>query len=79
MEGRTSNPKARGTAYHLGFGGGGSGLRVYGIKPQEYKCLIGWILPPPSNSWIIIITWLYIALNRTPNIDCHWVGAVPNL
>ena len=21
---------------------------------------------------------LYIALNRTPNIDCYWVGAVPN-
>ena len=34
---------------------------------------------PLSNSWIIIIVWLYIALNRTPNIDCYWVGAVPNL
>ena len=33
---------------------------------------------PLSNSWIIIIMWLYIALNRTPNIDCYW-GAVPNL
>ena len=38
-----------------------------------------WILPPLSNSWIIIIIWLYIAFNRTPNIDCYWVGAVPNL
>ena len=27
-----------------------------------------------SNSWIIIIIWLYIALNRTPNIDCYCVG-----
>ena len=25
----------------------------------------------------MIIIWLYIALNRTPNIDCYWVGAVP--
>ena len=23
--------------------------------------------------------WLYIALNRTANTDCYWVGAVPNL
>ena len=30
-----------------------------------------------SNSWIISKIWLYIALNRTPNIDCYWVGAVP--
>ena len=37
----------------------------------------GWILPPLSNSCIIIIMWLYIALNRTPYIDCYWVGAVP--
>ena len=27
----------------------------------------------------MIIIWLYIALNRTPNIDCYWVRAVPNL
>ena len=32
---------------------------------------------PLGNSWIISIMWLYIALNRTPNIDCYWVGAVP--
>ena len=37
----------------------------------------GWILPPLSNSWIIITIWLYIALNKTPNLDCYWVGAVP--
>ena len=22
---------------------------------------------------------IYIALNRTPNMDCYWLGAVPNL
>ena len=33
--------------------------------------------PPLSNSWILIIIWLYIALNRIPNIDCFWEGAVP--
>ena len=22
--------------------------------------------------------WLYIALNRSPNIDCYWLGAVLN-
>ena len=40
-----------------------------------------WVLPPLSNSWIlsIFIMGLYIALNRTPNIDCYCVGAVPNL
>ena len=32
---------------------------------------------PLSNSWIINIVRLYIALNGTPNIDCYWVGAVP--
>ena len=45
--------------------------------PAQTRCL-HWVLPPLSNSWIIIIIWLYIALNRTPNIDCYWVGAVPN-
>ena len=37
------------------------------------------VLPPFSNSWIMNIIWLYIALNRTPNIDCYWVGAVPKV
>ena len=40
---------------------------------------IFWMLPPLSNSWITVIIWLYIALNRTPNIDCYWVGAVPKV
>ena len=35
--------------------------------------------PPLSNSWIMNIIWLYIALNRTPNIGCSWVGAVPKV
>ena len=38
---------------------------------------LGWVLPPLSNSWIISIIWLYIALKRTPNIDRYWAGAVP--
>ena len=28
---------------------------------------LGWVLPPLSNSWIITMIWLYIALNRMPN------------
>ena len=43
-----------------------------------WEYLIPWVLSPLSNSWIIIIIWLYIALSRTPNIDSYWVGAVPN-
>ena len=53
---------------HEGLGFNGL-LRVWGL---------GWVLPPLSNSWIISIVCLYIALNRTPNIDCYWGGAVPN-
>ena len=30
--------------------------------------------PPLGNSWRIIVIWLYIALTRTPNIDCYWGG-----
>ena len=33
-----------------------------------------WLLPPLSNSWIILIIWFYIAPSRTPNIDCYWRG-----
>ena len=29
---------------------------------------------PLSNIWIISIIWLYIILNRTPNIDCYGGG-----
>ena len=35
--------------------------------------------PPLSNNWRIPIIWLYIALNRIPNIDCYWVGALPKV
>ena len=34
----------------------------------------GWVLPPLDKHFNMVI---YIALNRTPNIDCYWVGAVP--
>ena len=53
-------------------------LRLYNPKLEAQKKMphLGYCL---SNSWIIHIIWLYIALNRTPNIDCYWVGAVPNL
>ena len=40
--------------------------------------VIGWVLPPLSNSWILTITWLYIARTRTPNIDCYWVEQYPS-
>ena len=46
----------------------GSGLKIEGI---------GWVLPLLSNSWIImiiIILWLYIYVNRTPNLDCYGGG-----
>ena len=43
----------------------GLGVRALGLS---------WVLPPLSNSWIIAIIWLYIALNRTPNIACYWGG-----
>ena len=37
------------------------------------------VLLPLSNSWIIIMIWLYIALNRTPNIDGYWGGSTQGL
>ena len=40
---------------------------------------IPWVLPPLSYGWTITIIGLYIALNRTPNIDGYWVGAVPKI
>ena len=49
------------------------------VRTVGFLRVSSWVLPPLSNSWIINILWLYIyiALNRTPNIDCYWVGAVP--
>ena len=53
------------------------------VHPEDFLGFegqgLGWILPPPIDSWIMIIIWLYIAFNRTPNIDCYWVGAVPKV
>ena len=40
---------------------------------------LGWVLPPLTNSWIILILWSYIALNRTPSVNCYWEGAVPKV
>ena len=40
---------------------------------------ITWVLPLLSNSWIIFILELYIALHRIPSIDFYWVGAVPKI
>ena len=54
-------------------------LITYYISRQSLWNLYRLGTAPLGNSWIIIRTWLYIALNRTPNIDCFWVGAVPNL
>ena len=44
------------------------------MENQIEKNMEHWVLPPLSNSWIILIIWLYIALNRTPNMDCYWGG-----
>ena len=30
--------------------------------------------PPSVTVWIINMIWFYIALNRTPSIDCYWGG-----
>ena len=48
--------------------------RVQGLRLRFRMQGLFWVLPPLSNSWIIIIIWIYIALNRTPNVDCYWVG-----
>ena len=34
-------------------------------------------MPPPSNSWLIFMLQLYIALNITPIKGCYWLRAVP--
>ena len=40
-------------------------LNAVGRKPHNLGAA------PLSNSWIMNIIWLYVALNRTPNIDCY--------
>ena len=44
-------------------------LQAWGMLNKQPKPSVQ---PPTlSNSWIIIVIWLYVALNRTPNIDCY--------
>ena len=70
------------TTVLLKGGTGGSMLLGTLIPKPEPQTLNPkpWVLPPPSKSWIISIIWLYIALSRTPDIDCYpgGGGAVPN-
>ena len=44
------------------------------MEHELENVVIYWVLPPLSNSWIISIIGLYIALNGTPNIDCYLGG-----
>ena len=48
----------------LGFRVWGLGFRVWGLAFRVEG--LGF-RAPLSNSWIILILWLYVALNRTPN------------
>ena len=52
-----------------------------GPKTQDGRVRrhVDWVLPPLSNSWIMLMISLYIALSRTPNIDWYWVEAVPKM
>ena len=52
-----------------------SGKRVWEFLKIRFR----FSTAPLSNSWIILIVWLYIAFNRTPNIDCYKGGAVPKV
>ena len=61
------------------LGESGCGLVSSCKIAMHLNSAFGWVLPPLSSSGIISTIWLYIALNRTPNIDCYWVGAVPKL
>ena len=53
-------------------------MKSQGIT-REQPVLSPGYCPPLSNSWIMNLIWLYIALNMTPSIDCYWVEAVPKL
>ena len=46
----------------------------FGGDDHDWQGVLVEYCPPLSNSWITIIIWLYIALNRTPNIDCYRGG-----
>ena len=57
----------------------GPSLRFHSGHSKKYSKSHTLGTAPLSNSWILVIIWLYIAPNRTTNIDCYRVGAVPNL
>ena len=67
----------------------GAALQCYGggdvkdfrrfLRAQDVLDMLKLGTAPLSNSWMIIIIWLYIAPNRTSNIDWYWVGAVLNV
>ena len=46
-------------------------LRKNELKAQVIITVTTWVLPPPSNSWIIPTS--------SPIIDCYCMGAVPKL
>ena len=50
-------------------------LGTLGEERTDDRSVLFGYCPPHSNSWIIIIIGLYIAFNRTPNVDCYWGGS----
>ena len=50
-----------------------------GLIPYRPYSVLYWVLPPLSISWTINIIGVYIALNRTHNIDCYWGGGSTQL
>ena len=50
------------------------GTYVVPIRHLEQVELVEFKLgtAPPQYNWIIILIWLYMALNRTPDIGCYW-------
>ena len=53
-------------------------IRITGVSNWFLGLIsILWVLPPLTNTWIIKILWLYVALYRTPHINCYWVGQYP--
>ena len=57
--------------YTFRFWAQGLGFREMEPTSPTANAGIPWVLPPLTNSWIILIVGLYIALNMTPNIDCY--------
>ena len=48
-----------------------------GCQGSRFRFRVGYC-QPLSNTWIISRIWLYVALNRTPNMDCYWGGQYPS-